>query len=537
MKASISVENSFTKWFIWSLLGFLLISLLWNLGLPAFFNEEPRRSLIAWEMLQNGNLLVPTEIGELYYKKPPMYNWLIEASWQVFGVTEFASRLVTVLFLILNGWIIYWWVKKYYREDAALIASLLYMVSADLLFAFSMLAEIDIFFSCVTFAFFALIYHCYQKGNWYQLFLWAYGLSAIGVLTKGLPSLVFLACTGGIFLLYKKELKRVFSLAHLSGILLFGAIVGVYIWGYAAYNDPMNYINDLWSQSSDRTVLHKGFGPLIGHLFGFPLDTLKNILPASLFLPFILHKPSRQALLKNDFLKYCGIIFLANVWVYWISPGSRARYVYMLYPLLIILLTHLYINGKEALPQYLKGLRIFVIVAFAILIPALVAMNFVPEVSVFSHVLIWSLIGAVFVAAVLYLNIKFPKRTALWLVALMITARLLFDALVLPIRAQTGEHTQYKIDAERVAAITKGENLYLKEFLGDGTYSLGSAFYLDRARNDVLRINREHNCKDFFIVYDWMVKDADDYQLYYEYTWRLNKFYLVKFTGCEGGQP
>ena len=255
----------------------------------------------------------------------------------------------------------------------------------------------------------------------------------------------------------------------------------------------------------------------------------------SLFLPFILHKPSRKALIQNDFLKFCGIIFLANVWVYWISPGSRARYVYMLYPLLIILLSHLYVSGRAALPAYAKGLRIFVPVVLAILIPALIAMNFVPEVQIFSHVLPWSIAGAVFVALVLALNLKFPQRTGLWLVALMLTGRLLFDAIVLPIRAQTGEHTQYKIDAERVAGITKGQNLYLKEFLGDGTYSLGSAFYLNRARNDVLRINRGHNCEDFFIVYDWMVKGATDFVKYDEYTWRQNTFFLVKFKDCEGG--
>jgi len=60
--------------------------------------DETRYFSVAWEMWQSHNFLVPHINGEPYSHKPPLLFWLIHLFWSVFGVKEWAGRLVGPLF-------------------------------------------------------------------------------------------------------------------------------------------------------------------------------------------------------------------------------------------------------------------------------------------------------------------------------------------------------------------------------------------------------------------------------------------------------
>ena len=57
---------------ITSVIILLIVSLFINLGMQPLYLEEPRRAIIALEMIFNKNFIVPTELGEFYYNKPPL---------------------------------------------------------------------------------------------------------------------------------------------------------------------------------------------------------------------------------------------------------------------------------------------------------------------------------------------------------------------------------------------------------------------------------------------------------------------------------
>src|SRR6202171_1941211 len=60
--------------------------------------EEGRRILPAVAMLESGNYIVPQVGSEPYFRKPPLINWLIAASFKIFGVrNEWTARLPSVL--------------------------------------------------------------------------------------------------------------------------------------------------------------------------------------------------------------------------------------------------------------------------------------------------------------------------------------------------------------------------------------------------------------------------------------------------------
>ena len=83
-------------------LGLFLIS-VWSR--PALPVDETRYLSVAWEMWINGDYLVPHRNGEPYHHKPPLLFWLINASWWVFGVSDWAARLVTGLAGLLGAWL------------------------------------------------------------------------------------------------------------------------------------------------------------------------------------------------------------------------------------------------------------------------------------------------------------------------------------------------------------------------------------------------------------------------------------------------
>jgi 4-amino-4-deoxy-L-arabinose transferase-like glycosyltransferase len=86
--------------FLW--LSLLLVTLL---GRPLLPVDETRYVAVAWEMWQRGEFLVPFLNGEPYSHKPPLFFWLIQAGWWLFGINDWwphcvgACASLAVLFL------------------------------------------------------------------------------------------------------------------------------------------------------------------------------------------------------------------------------------------------------------------------------------------------------------------------------------------------------------------------------------------------------------------------------------------------------
>ena len=68
------------------------------LGSIAIKGEEGRRILPAVKMLETGNYIVPQVGSNPYYRKPPLVNWLVAASFRFCGVrNEWTARLPSAL--------------------------------------------------------------------------------------------------------------------------------------------------------------------------------------------------------------------------------------------------------------------------------------------------------------------------------------------------------------------------------------------------------------------------------------------------------
>lgn len=92
---SIKLPCQFWPALLWLLL--IVVSLATRPLIPI---DETRYLTVAWEMWTQNDFLVPHLNGETYSHKPPLLFWLIQFSWWVFGVNEWAARLISPLFAL-----------------------------------------------------------------------------------------------------------------------------------------------------------------------------------------------------------------------------------------------------------------------------------------------------------------------------------------------------------------------------------------------------------------------------------------------------
>ena len=84
--------------------------------------------------------LSPVLHGEDYYQKPPLLYWLIMIAYQIFGVHDWAARLVPTLAGILVVLVTYLWALRTLGLRAALIGSLTLCLSPRFLYMDSMVS-------------------------------------------------------------------------------------------------------------------------------------------------------------------------------------------------------------------------------------------------------------------------------------------------------------------------------------------------------------------------------------------------------------
>lgn len=485
------MQETFTKQQQYLFFGFILLllfpALLINLGVIPFIDDEALRALIALEMDLSGNYITPTVNGEYYYNKPPLYNWFLLLWFKAFGTyNEFVSRLATIFCLLGYAATIFYFSKKHYSTKFAFLNALFLITCGRILIYDSMLGLIDIGFSWLTFSAFMIVYHQYEKRNFYALFIFTYLLTAAGFLMKGLPSLVFQAGTLLAFFIYKKDFKQLFSLAHITGLSLFLITVGSYYLAYSQYNSLETVFNTLLFESSRRTASSHGMGSTILHLFTFPFEVIYHFLPWTVLVLLFFQKGIRKILASEPFIIFCLLIFFANILVYWISVQVYPRYLFMHLPLLFTSLLFLYFRRE----QNTKGHFIIHIILGLLcggLFIAVLAPLFL-EQTANTPFLYLKVIGlSLTIGGLSYLFLKKKQERLLITVAVLLIARLALNWFVIPDRYVVDWGSTVKETSVEIGVKFKDRAFFLHpKTLMQPTNS----FYLTREREQIFRLKK-----------------------------------------------
>ncbi|MBK9487704.1 MAG: hypothetical protein IPO07_02115 [Haliscomenobacter sp.] len=466
----------------------LFPALLINLGLMTFIDDEGIRTLVALEMKLSGNYITPTLHGDFYYNKPPLYNWILLFYFNLLGqINEFTARIPTLLSLCAFAATVFYFFRKHYGNYTAFVLALSLITCGRVLFWDSLLALIDITFSWLVFVQFMVIYHHFQRRNWWLLFALSYLCTGLGFMLKGLPAIVFQGFTLLAYFIYQKEFRRLFSWQHILGGLVFVAIVGAYYLVYVQYNGLDTVFQTLFTESSKRTAVQFGWWKTFLHLFTFPLEMVYHFLPWSIMVVYLLRKDIWRILQADPFMAFCALCFMANILVYWSSVEVYPRYLLMFCPLLFGIFLQLHQGNGEQGRWSSKLVNGFLALVCILLLLGSVLPLFLPQTQNAPYLYLKT--GFLFLACLglsaLYWQWK-PQRLLI-LAMLLLLGRVGFNWFVLPDRNANDYGNECRISSIEAGQRFRDQDLYVyKKTPMQWTNSI----YLTNTRGKIIPIKK-----------------------------------------------
>lgn len=476
---------------VWSTIGLALLGLFGWLGYMPVDNrsDEARRGLVALEMVLSGNYIVPTLNGQPYLNKPPLFNWLIAASFQLFGrFDSLALRMPMALSWVGYALTIFWVVRRA-TNNVTLAGRVALMVAlcARIWFYETLLGLIDLTFSWVIFAMLSSLYGFDRRGHYGWLYVSVYGLGAVAFLMKGLPAFVFVGLSLGVWFSATGRWRLLLHPAHLGGVLLAAGLLGTYYFVYLQRSPvpAADLLGRLVSESAKRTPAVRGLGETALHLLTFPGEFLLHFAPWTLLTLLLWRRSVRRWLLRDAYTRFCWLMFWGNIWVYWVSPEVYARYVLMLLPPLFVVLARAY-----ALPwQHLRRVRTRIETAWLVALllgpVALVVALLHPATRTLPRLPLLAAVGIPALLAVAYAYARQPTRRLSYIFLFLVLVRLFFNETVLPGRRESRE--RYRLSNEAAARQTIGRPLWAEaSTFADDVATDVNSFYVTATRRAIL---------------------------------------------------
>lgn len=440
----------------------LVAGTVWRLGLVELRGEEPRRAVVALEMLESGEYVVPHMSGHTYYNKPPLFNWMVAGSFALFGGIEaWMVRLPSLVAFWLTGLLTFLVCDRHLGRRSAVWAALFYLTGGELLFYGTvMTGELDLFFSLIVMLQAISVFVFLRRGSWLALFVVSYVLAGLGFLTKGLPAVAFQGLTLVAALVAFGQWKRLFDLRHLAGLAGFAAVVGGYFWLYAQQEPARPFLVSLFEEASQRTGLESKFSELASGTLSFPVVVLKLLLPWSLLCVWLCRKDAWRRLWANPWTKFCLVFCAVNMPLYWFSGELRNRYIYPFFPFVVIPLAHVFASDRD----WRDGLRTWtdrgMQLVLALLVVGALIIPFVEPFAEFGGVLPAALAWAVATGGLLALHLRRQDlRVPIFALALVV-ARIAFDVAYLP-AMNLSRVSGYPPHVERMVEIAGTEPVHL----------------------------------------------------------------------------
>ena len=319
----------------------LLASLLFfaRLGCPLLEPEEARYAEIPRQMLAEGRFLTPVLHGEDYYQKPPLLYWLVMACYQVFGVHDWAARLVPATAGVFIVLVIYGWARCTVGPRAALASGLILCLSARFLYLGGMVAMDSLLCLWVigglASAHVALIGPGELSRRWWVLSALCCGL---GMLTKGPVAAVLIAGPLACFMILEARRARVTFRAWLCYLGIAGMVAAP--WYVAlSLRDPQATGSFFWLHNIVRYLApfdHEK--PAWFYLPGLVVGMLPWTLLLVPLVPFLLRGGERWARRRPPALGFFLVSFLWCLLFFSFSGCKRAGYILPALPALAAIL-------------------------------------------------------------------------------------------------------------------------------------------------------------------------------------------------------
>jgi 4-amino-4-deoxy-L-arabinose transferase-like glycosyltransferase len=433
---------------IYCILILLPVAIFYNAGLLELRLEEPRRALVALEMMLRKSYIVPEINGQLYYTKPPLFNWMIAVSFWVAGNTsEWAARLPGLLSYFATGLLLYWFTRKHFSKEKALLSALFFLTASDLLlFGTIISAEIDLFFALIITLQLTAMFHFFYRKQWLHMFVVSYVFTALGLLTKGVPALLYQAVSLLVICIYYRQFKMLFSWKHIAGIACFVLLAGSYFYAYQQSTGQLyTYAAKLFSDAAEKSVLENSFLKSLLNFLAGPAYMLRFFAPWFLYVLFLFKRSSNGLGYWKDrtigCITWCVIINLIPMLF---TAETKANYIYPLFPFIALVLAHIYLGYKDVNPGMEKIINAVFLGLMLLVIVALAAAPFFAIIrSSISWLWLKTILMISLFAAITWYFYKAPDAGIYLLVLFMVAVRLALSVYYLPVYKLNSKQQQF----------------------------------------------------------------------------------------------
>ena len=322
----------------------LLMYFLYLGGWAYFDADEGRYGNVAREMMAYNDWVTPTQNHVNFFDKPPLLYWGMAASYTLFGLQEWAGRLIPTLAALAG--VLFAWVlgRRMFGRRAGLLAAIILATTL----MWPVMARViitDMLVSALVFIALATWWMGHTETNKPKQTRWFLGFwstLALAILAKGPVTLVLVGGSLFLYFLFCRQWRAITQMRWHLGVPLLLLIAAPWFALVAARNPEFNYY--FWYDQHIARFLGKSISgadhiqspdyyfkllPII--LFPWSLYVLTAISTALSFWK----KPDSSRKCAGIFL-LCGVGF---IFLFFSSTSSKLiTYLLPIVPLLAILL-------------------------------------------------------------------------------------------------------------------------------------------------------------------------------------------------------
>jgi 4-amino-4-deoxy-L-arabinose transferase-like glycosyltransferase len=329
-----------------------LVNFFFALSCPALFDiDEGMHAAMAKTMVLTGDWVTPVFNGEPFFDKPALSNWLVAASFVVFGFTDFAARFPSALMGTGCVFLTFAIGRRFFGRNAGFLAALT-LATSLLLIILSRMVVYDVTFTFFTTLSLYFICDALFGSRRKSAFLAFHASVALAVLTKGLLGLAVPGLAIAVLLLWSRDLARIREFRLVGGAMIIAVIVTPwYVMmelanpGYLDYFIVNQHLGNLLGNAGQSVARHPQ------PFFYYIPVLLLGLFPWSFLLPAALHGAwalrKQEAQLPTVFLLSW---LVAGFLLFSYATSKLSTYILPLFPAAALLLGK-YIAGILEAPQ------------------------------------------------------------------------------------------------------------------------------------------------------------------------------------------
>jgi 4-amino-4-deoxy-L-arabinose transferase-like glycosyltransferase len=350
----------------------LIVLLVWAaIYLPALGSleikgEEGRRILPAVRMLETGDYIVPKVGSEPYLRKPPLINWLVAASFKIFGQrNEWTARLPSVLCVLAVALVFITVARRSLGTTGSTVAALIWLTNFGMIEKGRLIEIEALYISLFAIAFVCWLSWGEEKRSPWLTWLVPWIFLGLGWLAKGPMHVLFFYAIVIAVLWRARELRTIWNVPHLIGVIVMVSTFAAWAIPFLKVTDGA-HVAQVWSRQFSGRLAGEGFN-FGGWALNIP-RSLGYFLPWIVFVPLLIGAKSRAEESKQNVHSahrpqayVPGALFwaiLIPLLIVDLIPGSLPRYAMPLLAPFAWLLASILTAENVAWPRWLGG-RIF----------------------------------------------------------------------------------------------------------------------------------------------------------------------------------